>query len=592
MAVKDTKNIFIFFSEDDINKALNSYGKENVSKGMCFAVNPLAHGKLLSLNIKAYQIESYFLKDKAPEIFSLTLKWSKDWYKRIKLNSCSEQLSTTELSLHNYFAKKLFQFLCLKQMIKNEKPRVIYLGREGKGLKSFLVTDFDSITSVVKKIAKTDDIQVINLNKFSLLDFTFVKILISIINSFRSYDWPNEKLIKTDYLFAAHHYHIVNVLPVLEKMLEREEIVVVGKIGEAKNVLERLGIPYIDLNKTNSTFSIKIIITNIRLYFLLFKLNSLKNYFKFRSTNFYEIFLPKLYSVIFNDVIKVLSLQKYSYRLFHYTDPGIFTCISEDSTIQTLLIQANKSSVPTFEIEHGFPVGSDSLHIHANTLAVWGLIPEKIYRDTGFINEIKITGWPAFEIYKNIKTKSFKVPTIQTITFLAQDPEGVSLLFMKKTPEQNLEIFFSAISELGSKVRVKVRLHPRASGAIVSAIARKYGVDFELSNNERESLKDLLEVTDIVVGQSTSATIDSILMHKPVIYLPSMEWPAEFVKGTGAVFTVDDSKTLTTKINQILKKGISRKMINEQNKFANNYCNFPDDSVNSIINQIRLISRK
>lgn len=590
--------ILFLFDDKDVDLALKTFGLGNLKASKCFAFGASAYRRLAELEILSYEYSSYFDPSRAEGLNNLASNWARGWYKKCNMNikfNGFNPLSTLELSLHNYFAKKLFQFVCIEEIIKKEKPSVLVIGMEEKGMKNMLVSNFDSITPVIKfaaakrrvyyKFLKAGLQWYMNQDYLKFIYLCLASPLVSLKGVGRN----------TDYIFLGHHYHIQNILPVLEKLKKgNKKVLVVGRLGETMNILKKREIDVLEIAES-WTISFKNLKIRALLIFKAFNLKSdiLKAYFQTDSTSLWNIFRSKISSVIVQDCLKVWFYSNIALELIKDTSPKGIINISSDSSIQSFIKIAKSQQVPTLEIQHGFTVGSDSQYIRTDKFAVWGKIPKKIYRKSG-VNEwvMEITGWPAFEIYKNIKTKTTRVPTIQTITFLAQDPEGVSLLFMKNTLEQNLEIFFSAISELGSKVRVKVRLHPRASGAIVSAIARIYGVDFELSNNERESLKDLLEVTDIVVGQSTSATIDSILMHKPVIYLPSMEWPAAFVKGTGAVFTVNDSKDLTMRIDEILKKGISKKMISEQNKFANNYCNFSDDSVNNIINQILILSKK
>jgi CDP-glycerol glycerophosphotransferase (TagB/SpsB family) len=164
----------------------------------------------------------------------------------------------------------------------------------------------------------------------------------------------------------------------------------------------------------------------------------------------------------------------------------------------------------------------------------------------------------------------------------------MSLLFSKNTPRENIEIFFESISKLKKSVNIIVRLHPRADKSIVESVAKKYNFNFKFSDY-KEALITLLGRTDIVVGQDTSAILDAMITHKPVIYLPSMRWPATFVGGSGAVLEAHNSETLIKYLNVTIKNGITKKMFLAQKVFVEEYCNFSQNSVTKIsvlINQL------
>lgn len=589
------KKTFFFFSDSDIEKAIKIYGAETLEKSKCFALSSSAFQKLTLVKIQPLQYESYFDKRRAEELFAKTQNWSNQWYKNAGLNNLKNAniLPCFELSLHNYFAKKVFQLVSIEEISKREKPSLIVIGSEESGLKKIFTLNFESITPSIKLVAQKNGIEIKLLSP--VMDFLTNQNLIKQCTSFLLTTilvHPKINFGKLDYIFLGHHYHIKNVLPVLSKLKRgNKKFLVVGRLGNTCNLLSDESIDYLDIEETTQ-ISLRDPIKRMALLLHTLELNkkALESYFELDGFYLWNIFRLKIHSIITSDCLKIYYYSKIASDLIKMTTPKVVVNVSSDSSIQSFTVIARNKNVPSLEVEHGITVGSDSKHIDADKLAVWGNIPMTIYKNTGFDNKrIRITGWPAFEIYKDINAKSSKIPSMPTITFLAQDPEGVSLLFSHNTPERNLDIFFEAVSKIHRKVDVVVRLHPRADKTMPYLIAQKYNIKFRFSEN-RQSLLDLLSNSDIVVGQTTSATLDAIIMHKPVIYLPSMEWPASFVEGSGAVFEVATAEEIIKKINYILKNGLNKNIIEKQTKFINDYCNFSENSVENLINLIDKLS--
>lgn len=541
---------------------------------------------LIANKIIYENFEDYFPKKLSGELNSLAGSWATS-----KTSPGVGFPDNLSLSLHNYFAKKLFQLAAIDNLMKIEQPDEVFLEKKEVPFKNLFTSDFEDIAEIIKLVCAKHKVKLICEWTG---DFWPLKYLIQFLLPPRF-----RKVIEGgdfDYkvLLAAHHYHAINIFPLLSFLQKsRLKPLLVGRIGAAKRILDKNKINYIEFNREIPFKNLPdFLLTRLKFLLDLIKFLRSKKTFSYCGYNLWPIFKPKLISLFLSDALNLYTHKIFYSKLLSQVQPSLVVAVTNDSSNQTLITTAKRMGIPTLEIQHGITAGFDGGYLQSDKFAVWGKIPKDIYAKNGVgLEKMIICGWPGYESYLNRRYIASKINSKNvSIAFLAQAPEGMSLLFMSKTPEENLEIFFKSISMLGFKTKVSIRLHPRADKSIPFTIAEKYGVKFRLSENE--TLGELLSKTDIVVGQTTSATLDAIIMHKPVIYLPSMNWPAKFVEGSEAVFEANDTKSLTRAIDEIIDKGISPKMITAQKRFIENYCNFSKNSLVEITKVIRSMSKQ
>ncbi len=570
MSVSEPKTIFSFFNKKDVEIATERFGKEKLSYSVCLT--------------NSADYEKYFPKRYAFDLNNIAKNWADSWYQREL-----EIFGSLSLSLRNYFAKKLFQITLIDNLFRVENPDEVFLGKKKVSFKNLFTSDFEDMSEIIKLVCAKHKVKLICewTN-----DFWPLKYLIQFLLPPRLRKVIDGKDFDYKVLLAAHHYHAINIFPLLSFLQKsRLKPLLVGRIGTAKRILDKNKINYIEFNGEIPFKNLPNYLS-MRLKFLLDLIRFLasKKTFSYRGYNLWPIVKPKLISLFLSDALNLYTHKVFMKELVRHVGPKHLVCVTNDSTNQVLISTAKTLGISTLEIQHGITIGADGVYLKADKFAVWGKIPKDIYSKSGVpINKMVVTGWPGYDSYLKRKyAKSEINPNNVSVTLLAQDPEGMSLLFMNKSAEENLGIFFKSVSMLGFKTKVVIRLHPRADKSIPFTIAEKYGVKFRLSENE--TLDGLLSKTDIVVGQTTSATLEAIIMGKPVIYLPSMHWPAKFVEGSGAVFEVKTSEEIVDKINLIAKNGITGEMIAAQKKFAKNYCNFPENSVDNLVKLIEKIS--
>lgn len=538
---------------------------------------------LASNKIEYKNYEDYFPGKLSKKLNMLASKWSASWDKDINV----EFANSLRLSLHNYFAEKLFQLACIDNLIKTELPAEVYLGKKAFSYKYILASNFEDITEVIKLVCGKKAVRLIDRSGKSIWP---LKYFVKLILPPRLRGIKIKSRVRGSIILAAHHYHVINIIPFLLSLKQsRLRPLVVGRVGEAAKSLKDNKLEKISFYGEISFKDLpRYLIVKLKLLLKLNKFLQKKRLFSYHGYNLWNVLKPKLISLFLSDALNFYAHKLFYNKLLYRFEPSQVITVTNDFSNQSLTNLAKTMRIPTMEIQHGITMGADGTYLKVDKLAVWGKIPSYIYSKHGVDSKrLVISGWPGYETYL---TEHFPITKINpknlTISFLAQDPAGMSLLFMNRTPEENIRIFFKAMSMLGSGIKAVVRLHPRADKSLSSVLAKKYLIKFRLSENE--TLKDLLVKTDIVVGQTTSATLDAIIMHKPVIYLPSMTWATKFVEGSGAVWEAKNANDIEKIAKLIIKNGMNPAMLECQDKFIQDYCNFPNSSVDLLSKQIRV----
>lgn len=566
------KKAAFIFRESDLSKL-------NIADYEIFPMNHTVKRYILKKNIDYRNFEDYFDHTKAVKVNKFAYKWANSWY-----SGKNKILNNLNLSLHNYFSKKLFLFECIEGVL-NKGIREAYVGREENSVAGLFYSNFESITPIIELICHKRNINLYGYKETGKLS----KILMHVLY------FPKLKrfnLVFKDMesvIFASSHYHIVSCIELLKsvKKIAKYQPIVVGKVGFAKKLLKKEGISFIDYN---GELRIRDLLPYIywKIYFLLDIGSALnkKYIYKYDDYDLYTLFRPKIISLFLRDVLILKLNDSIFNNILKKTKTKALITVTNGSVNQTFINVSRRLKVPNMEIQHGITFGEDGKYFKADKYLVWGSKPKNLFEHVGVAEKsIEITGWPAFEVLKKVKKKNMTKREIN-IAFLAHDPEGFSSPFLTQSVQNSFEIFFEAILSLRN-IAICIRLHPRADRIIPEIIARKYNVSFKFSEHNEETLADFLQRADIVVGQTTSAILDAIIMHKPVIYFPSMNWPGKFVESSRAVFVANTSKEILDRINYILKNGLNRGIVNAQSEFINNYCNFSENSIENIIKLIK-----
>lgn len=578
--------IFFFFCEEDIERALKKFTLKKIRDSVCILSSDEAYLALQKKQISFQYVEDYFSKKDATKLFELAVSWSIKWHKASKTELHFMGINVLELidlSMSNFFAKKLFYFSSIENLFAKEQPSLIFLGQESKGLKNSFLGGFENISPIISLCAKSERIVLMKTRNVFLhsLDDSITVRLIMYLMIFPKMVIRRRQAPRSQVLMLGHHYHLLNIGLLLEKLkIDGIKALVVGKIGVAHKYLISKGIRNLELDQSLTLGDLpKYLRIKFRMLFASMFINKqkLELMFQLNGQNLYSIFENKIHFEILVDSMKCVSTIIRANQIVTIAKPNVLVCVSVDSAINAFINIGKLQGIKSLEIQHGFTVGSDSRYIDSDKLISWGKIPNDIYTRTGAQKrKLLIGGWPVFEKYKVKKLKIRNtIASSKTVSFLGQDPEGASLLFMTRTPIENLTMFLKAVSKFKYK-KIYVRLHPRASKNIAIQLAKKYHVKFEFGDNME--LSRLLEISDVFVVQTTTATLEALTTDKPVIYLSSMRWPSKFIENTGVASEVSDYEQLVHAL-KMSDRLITNKVIVRRKSFLDEYVNFSADSV-------------
>lgn len=568
------RKIAFVFCESDIAKTADQH----------YELFPLNSELKLTLSKKKrnYKIlEDYFKKSEANFINSKASKWAYEWRK-----GEDKLFKNLDLSMHNYFSKILFLLSCLDNLLDKKSVDLVFLGNENCKKNSFLVSNFEEISPLIKLVCASKKIKLLSERR---VNNKFIKQLVQFVLVPKLKRIDIKRLPGKSVIFASHHYHINSCINLLRKLNDSKIFipVVVGKIGGAKYELKKEKINFIDYHDEIEFENYpKYLFFKIKLLLDLRKYLSTKKSFNFKSYELTEIFLFKIASLFIYDGPRLKSAFEIFRKLVRLIQPKSVIVATNDSLIQTFISAAKKESVPTIEIQHGITSGLDCAYMKADISVVWGKISKYIYNKSGVPKQkIVVCGWPAFEKYKKSAKSVRRGSNLLRILFLAHDPQGMSLPFLTWSSEKSFKIFFESMRKI-KDVEISVRLHPRADENHLFATAKRFGVNFRLSKDEL--LVEELRKCDVVIGQTTSASIDALMMGKPLIYLPSMKFPFPFLENSGTVFETNSSRGLIHNLRQIRSVRTNKQVVKNSKKFLNSYCNFNHNSIELIYKTIKI----
>lgn len=556
-------------------------------KGQDFDLFPLTSELKLTLSKdkQDYEIlEDYFKSSERNIINDKASNWASGWSK-----GEDKIFKNLDLSMHNYFSKILFLLSCLDNLIDKQSVDLVFLGNENYKRNSFLVSNFEEISPLIKIVCKTKKIKFIYESRpsFKLLKHLVQLAQIPRLKRINAREFSNKPVI-----FASHHYHIKNCLTLLKRLNNSKSLtpLVIGRVGETKFALSKGGISYIDYQEEIEVEEIpRHLFFKIKLLLSLRKYIHKRRSFTYKNYELSEVFLFKIVSLFIYDGPRLKSSFETFRKLLRLVRPRILVVATNDSQVQVFIAAAKDQLITTVEIQHGITFGLDSVYSKADKFISWGEISKEIYNKTGILSQkIKVCGWPAFEVYKKNSINVRKSARRMRILFLAHDPQGMSLPFSTWSSEKSLRIFFESVCKM-KNVDVTIRLHPRADENLLLATAEKYGVNFRLS--KEESLFDALSKCDVVIGQTTSASVDALIMGKPLIYLPSMRFTFPFMENSGAAFEANSSHDLKGALRQIKSEGPGRQTVKNSKKFLSSYCNYNQDSIELIYKTIQTNAR-
>jgi hypothetical protein len=141
-------------------------------------------------------------------------------------------------------------------------------------------------------------------------------------------------------------------------------------------------------------------------------------------------------------------------------------------------------------------------------------------------------------------------------------------------------------------LQIILRVHAGFNAAVIKEYISSFGYkDVYFQQHPNPDFKDIVKAADLVVAQGGSSIIESLNHGVPVIYLTALGYADPFYKGYKNIEIVDNFALLPHKINELLSKKTSRKVIKkESSKFFDEFQSKKKN--NSLSNYIISLNKK
>ncbi|MBI2309903.1 CDP-glycerol glycerophosphotransferase family protein [Candidatus Collierbacteria bacterium] len=416
----------------------------------------------------------------------------------------------------------------------------------------------------------------------------FVKNIVeAIINGIRSVTYTrssirDSKKTTPTVLISASLHMLINMIPLIHRFKKKWAFVPVGKLSVSQQqTFKKANMSFINLNTINrslslSDFSSSIFLTTHVFLRFLFLPKKIKEKFFERKLNIslWQMIGPYLAyctSVFINELTK-----NYRFISRHYRQqPFNFILASNnmDPFNTALMFFAKRKNIPYTLMIHDAQGNTfcDFFFEETDTLFVWGNFQKRIMeKDFPRLNCV-VTGHPDFDsyIYKAKKGNSTRKSLM--------DKKEISILILSAYNPfiqfPNQEILFDVFRELNQlktrNIRVTLKSHPSENHSQLVTLTQPM-VNYPLRWSQKDT-NQLINQHDIIIAQSTSAGIRTILVHKPLIYLNIHDFrdyePYATSKAALGVYSLDE---LIPAINSFISN--PNMLTKYQDSFIQDFC--------------------
>lgn len=453
--------------------------------------------------------------------------------------------------------------------------------------------EFNLLRQVFINYAKQRGVLIVLLQSQSrhyyleLMTLLIRNIVEAIINGIRSTIYPrspirDSKKPTPTVLISASLHMLINMIPLIKRSQKKWTFVPVGKLSVSQQqTFEKANVQFINLNTINRSLSLSDFFSNIFLsIFTLLRFSSLPKKVKEKfferklGVSLWQVIGPYLaycVSVFINELTK-----NYRFISRHYQQqPFNFILASNnmDPFNTALMFFAKRRNIPYALMIHDAQGNTfcDFFFEETDTLFVWGNFQKRIMEENFPRLDCVVTGHPDFDSYihaiKNSRPTRKPLMNKKAINILVLSTYNPYIQF------PNQEILFDVFRELDQlkmhNISVTLKSHPSENHAQLVALTQQF-INYQLTWSQ-EDTDELIKQHDIVITQSTSAGIRSILHHMPLIYLNIHDFrdyePYATNKAALGVYSLNN---LISAINTLISA--PNMLTKHQNSFIDDFC--------------------
>jgi len=573
-----------------IKNLLTRFNIFNTSDGFDTPYQHFPHLK----NFKFKEISKYLTPDMYENVSNFAVKLfkilkNKPFIKNTLQINNTNLYEINRLEFVTYYFNFFLNFLAVFKLIELEEPNKIYILSSVKLEKVFHI----------KLAAKRENIEIkVFAQKSSSKEFRqFLKskfrILIDYLWYWNIWKLLNKNSIDLNSFITSKKKNLVfcqykNFFPSLIQVLKQ--------LQGTKNLLNILYVPHKLLNYSKEVVQRE----NIKNVKILPFYDVNYSSFRKRFNKFKEILIDVKYTSSFNDIefksIGVSDLIKISFfelheklsnslrylENFHFIldkiKPNIITVLSGNDPIDVLITRlAKENNIKTLFIPHAL-VGISHQHqsLEQDYVVCAGNKEKDYYLSLGTTqNKLLTLGIPLFDKLFNKFSKIHDVKTIRkelVESYNLNTKKKIILLVTTHYEDFIRERIFKSVINLLNNLKncqLIVKLHPIEEISYYENLSEKYKAKDILILKDVD-LHNVIIVSDIVIGRSTGAQIEALLLDKIVIDL-DYETASDtyLMKKFGAVIPVYEPNKLEEAVqNALYDKEISNSLKNGRQKYC------------------------
>lgn len=561
----------LFLLSDESNNFEESIQKikELESKGydlLTISLNPLTSSKLKSLGIKYKTPDIYFDIKLNEKLNSKALKFAKNWYIPFKTEFTYRGISIGEMLEYDFyfiFVDALRSATIAKEIILSELPNLIYLPQDLK-LNEPNFACYEALPLALQFLAIEQNITVKikdgkkkRINIYPKISDFFLKSAFKLINFHQKFLFNFQNSDNRILFCGVYSYkNIGNQLK--NKGYETTKIYPISvknrftkvKIKAIKKLHEKL--------KNNEYLDINLEYNSLKLSFLL----------------------AHRFEQVFKSIYQLIELIEYTEQKIHESSPSALIIMEDVTPVKRAICKLFEiHNIPSIIIQHGLTTkdmaGFGVMPIESRVQAIWGNASYKWHLKRGNKSQ-KITGNPSFDnicklifdkeqIYNKMKLDpNEKIILITTGRFA-----GIESKYTIESEERLIRSTFNALKELENH-QIIVKLHPAYQTrykAMILNLAAEENINIKIIKN---SLWDLLAISDILITFTSTTGLEAMIFNKPVLII-DLEYKEDMVGygSSGAAILINNQKNIISSIKNILYDDKTReKLAKASEKFV------------------------
>ncbi|MCJ7443529.1 MAG: CDP-glycerol glycerophosphotransferase family protein [Methanotrichaceae archaeon] len=250
-------------------------------------------------------------------------------------------------------------------------------------------------------------------------------------------------------------------------------------------------------------------------YSNLFKDADFQASFSYNGVNFWKAIKDE-FALLFDRELDLIVNDIYRFQeIIDSINPSILIVGDERAIrVRGHVFLAKLNGIPILDVQHGayfpdYPMGDNPV---ADRIAAGGNYFKEVYKKNGAREEqIEVTGWPKFDIYKEIKEH------------YALSPKNRPSRILFATNYLNLKSNLDIIEYIGSALRLNpdfcliVKPHTIENSKLYKYISKKYE-RITVVDGKKPIMKYLANSDILLLAAPSTVGLESAILDKPIIY--------------------------------------------------------------------------